>query len=141
MHRKLKDSESSTLLSLCLTSGITICQVKRHLIPLMIALTKCKTNAKDDGFSWQTFQMLLGESETSSGKIPLIRSSLILTSELLTLHTQQLLRFVLKISLIFSVFKSCKILHSNVDNSKYLNLINICNQYFVHCCLVVSSKH
>ena len=138
MHRKLKDSESSTLLSLCLTSGITICQVKRHLIPLIIALTKCKTNAKGDGFLWQTFQMLLGESEISSGKIPLIRSSLILTSELLTLHTQQLLRFVLRISLIFSVFKSCKILHSNGDNSKYLNLINTCTQYFVHCCLVVN---
>ena len=43
--------------------------------PLIIVLTNCKTKAKDDGFLWQAFQMLLGESEKSSGKIPLIRSS------------------------------------------------------------------
>ena len=36
MHRELKGLVSSTLLSLCLTSGITICQVKKHLIPLII---------------------------------------------------------------------------------------------------------
>ena len=50
-------------------------------------------------------------------------SLIIITSDMLALHTQKLANWwicALKINWMFSVFKPCKILNKNVSSSKYL---------------------
>ena len=57
------------------------------MLPLITVFTECKIKAGDDGFFWQAFQMLLGESKSSSRKIPLILSlRIFIQSCLLSVH-------------------------------------------------------